>query len=102
VQHILWSTYFLQIVRIAHRQKKLCFLHLNKPPVHKAKAAKPKLYQIPVSWASYRLYSPDLVPWDFFLFGCLTQKLLAVEFDRREASLDWIKTGISQDIFRGS
>jgi transposase len=91
VRNILNPIHSLPIVAVAHKQRKRFILHMDNSPIHKAKATKAKLAQMPVHLAPHPPYSPDLAPSDFFLFGYLKGKMQGLEFDSPEALLAWIR-----------
>jgi hypothetical protein len=65
---------------------------MDNAPIQKAKASHARLSQMPVHLAPHPLYSPALVPSDFFLFGYLKSKLVGLEFESTDELLGWIKT----------
>jgi hypothetical protein len=96
VRHIFEPIHSLQIVAVAHKQRKQFILHLDNSLIHRAKAAKAKLPQMPIHLAPHRPDSPDLAPSDFCLFGYLKEKILGLEFESREAFLGWINAGFER------
>jgi hypothetical protein len=48
VRHILQPIHSLQIVAVAHKQKKKFILHLDNSPIYRADVAKAKLSQMPI------------------------------------------------------
>jgi hypothetical protein len=96
VHNVLTPIHHIPIVDVAHKQKKRFILHMDNSPIHKSKVTRAKLFQIPVHLAPHPLYSPDLAPSNFFLFGYPKTKMVGPKFDSPEVYL----TG-SRPNFRG-
>jgi histone-lysine N-methyltransferase SETMAR len=90
VRHILHPIHSLQIVAVAHKQKKTFIRHMDNSPLHRPKVAKARLSSLPIHLARHPPYSPDLPPSDFFLFGYLKGKILGLEFESPPAFFAWI------------
>jgi histone-lysine N-methyltransferase SETMAR len=90
VRHILQPIHSLQIMAVAHKEKKKFILHMDNSAIRKAKVAKARLSQLPIHVAPHPPYSPDLAPSDFCPFGYLKEKILGREFESSEALLAWI------------
>jgi hypothetical protein len=96
VRHILQPIHLLQIVAVAHKRNNRFILHMDNSPIHRAKAAKAKLSQMPIHLAPHPQDSPDLVPSDFFLFGYLKEKILGLEFESPGALLAWTNAEVER------
>jgi histone-lysine N-methyltransferase SETMAR len=84
VRHSLQPIHSLQIVAVAHKEKKRCILHIDNSPIRKAKLLKAKSSQMPIHLAPHPPYSPDHAPADFFLFRPPKEKILGLEFESPE------------------
>jgi hypothetical protein len=62
VRHILQPIHSLQIVAVAHKQKKKFILHMDNSPIHKTKAARAKLSQMPIHLAPHPRILPMSLP----------------------------------------
>jgi hypothetical protein len=69
VRHILQPIHSLQIVAVAHKQKKKSILQMDDGRIHKATVAKAQLSQMAIHFAPHPPDSPDLSASDFLLFG---------------------------------
>jgi hypothetical protein len=68
VRRILQPIHSLQIVVVAHKQKKTFIHHMDNSPIHKAKVGKAKMSQMPIHLAPHPQDCHDLAPSDFFPF----------------------------------
>jgi hypothetical protein len=61
-------------------RKQTLVIHMDNLPIHKSKAATRKIASMRVTITPHPVYSQDLAPLDFFLFGYIKQKIAGQEF----------------------
>ena len=88
------STYFCDSIlsklenEIKKRRPKMgfknMFIHMDKAKPHKSIMSTEKIKTLGLSIINQPLYSPDIAPCDFWLFGLLKEKLKGCSFETRE------------------
>lgn len=80
----------LKKVKKLKRNKRLCRLHYDNARCHVSQKVKKYLFNSPFSLIPYPLYSPDLSPCDFGLFGTMKNSFKGRSFDTEEDLLNAI------------
>jgi hypothetical protein len=80
IEHILSN--FCRAVTLETRSKfaRKIKLHIDNAPVHNSDLSKKYLSENGIIRVPHPPYSPDIAPSDFYLFGCLKERLLGKEF----------------------
>ena len=75
------------VVKRPHLKKKLVLFHQDNSPCRKSIKLVAKLHELDFEMLSHPLYSPDLVPGDFFLFSYLKRMLAEKKFGADEGKI---------------
>ena len=67
-----------------HMQKKKVLFHQDNAPCYKSMKTMVKLNELSFELFPHPLYSPDLAPWDYWLFADLKKMLQRKIFDSNE------------------
>jgi hypothetical protein len=73
------------------RQRK-CILRFGNARIHKSKVVSDKLTEEGLKRMLHPVYSPDLSPCDFLLFGLVKDKLIDQQYARREELFSEVET----------
>jgi hypothetical protein len=69
IEYVLGDIEHLPALQMAIWQKRKIVFHMNNSPIHKSRAVTEKVASLRLALAQHPTYSPDLAPYDFFLFG---------------------------------
>jgi hypothetical protein len=75
IDYILSKIEKLPDVRMAASQKQKFIFHMDDSPINCSKDVMERIKAVLLELAHHPLYSPDLAPSDFFLFGYIKQKI---------------------------
>jgi histone-lysine N-methyltransferase SETMAR len=76
VDYVLTPIEELSVMYKTASQKQKLVIHMDNSPIHKSKAAIQKIASMWVKIAPHPLYSQNMAPSDFFLFGYIKQKIV--------------------------
>jgi hypothetical protein len=63
---------------------------MDNSPIHKPRMVIEKMASLRLVLAPHPQYSPDLAPSDFFLFECMKEKILGIDFGSPQELIDSI------------
>jgi histone-lysine N-methyltransferase SETMAR len=66
-------------------------VHFDNAPIHKTKTVIDKIAELQLSRIEHPPYSPDLAPYDFFLFGYIKEILKDQSFETQDELLEAIE-----------
>jgi transposase len=73
-----------------------CVVHFDNAPIHNSKVVAEKLIEENLKRMPHPVYSPDLSPCDFFLFGYLKDRLVDKRYTTPEELFSEVETIISE------
>ena len=90
--HVLTSLIQSEKYLLSRRDKKGYYLHMDNSPVHNAAIVGKFLCEHNIQRPLHPVYSPDLAPSDFWLFGALDGMKNEETFESGEEILDWVRS----------